>query len=81
MRNIKAKINIKTHSKILRLITEGLSKNISQKFNEDYTKYLIEYSLSEKDRQNKPSQKIIKEKRKKDSDSDKIYRIISKKFN
>ena len=70
LRNIKAKINIKAHSKILRLITEGLSKNISQKFNKDYTKCLIEYSLSEKDRQNQFNQKIIKEKRKKDSDSD-----------
>ena len=70
LRNIKVKINIKTHSKILRLITEGLTKNISQKFNEDYTQCLIEYSLSEKDRQNKIRQKKIKEKRKKDSDSD-----------
>ena len=71
-RNIKVKINIKTHSKILRLITEGLTKNISQKFNEDYTQCLIEYSLSEKDRHNKIRQKKIKEKRKKDSDSDSL---------
>ena len=80
LRNIKAKINIKAHSKILRLITEGLSKNISQKFNKDYTKCLIEYSLSEKDRQYKIHQKKLPQKiknkkkikkiKKKDSDSD-----------
>ena len=35
LKNIKAKINIKTHSKISRLITEGFAKIKSQKFNED----------------------------------------------
>ena len=77
LRNIKVKINIKTHSKIIRLITEGLSSKKSQKFNEDYTQCLIEYSLSEKDRQYKIHQKKLPQKiknkkkiKKKDSDSD-----------
>ena len=49
LKNIKAKINIKTHSKISRLITEGFAKIKSQKFNEDYNQCNIEFSLSEKD--------------------------------
>ena len=48
-KNIKAKINIKTHSKISRLITEGFAKIKSQKFNEVYNQCLIDFSLSEKD--------------------------------
>ena len=71
LRNSTVKINIKTHSKIIRLITEGLSSKKSQKFNEDYTQCLIEYSLSEKDRQYKIHQKKLPQKiKKKDSDSD-----------
>ena len=65
LKNVKVKINIKTHSKISRLITQGLTQNKSQKFNDDYTQCFIEYFLSEKD--------IIKEYS--DSDSDKEENI------
>ena len=59
LRNIKAKINIKTHSKILRLIMEGLPKIKLQKFNEDYTQCIIEYFLLENDIQNNIDKKLI----------------------
>ena len=49
LKKVKVKINIKAHSKITRLITQGLTKNKSQKFNDDYTQCIIEYFLLEKD--------------------------------
>ena len=52
LKNVKVKINIKTHSKISRLITQGLTQNKSQKFNDDYTQCFIEYFLSEKNNNN-----------------------------
>ena len=71
LKNVKVKINIKTHSKISRLITQGLTQNKSQKFNDDYTQCFIEYFLSEKD--------IIKEYS--DSDSDKEENILKNNNN
>ena len=67
LKNINAKINIKTHSKILRLITKGLVKNKTQKFNEDFKQCCIEYFLSKVDMKRKATKKF---KRKEDSDDE-----------
>ena len=71
LKNIKAKINVNAHSKIIRLITKGFTNNKSQKFNDDYTQCIINYSLSEKDRKNKVLKKRkISVKEFSDSDSE-----------
>ena len=44
MYKIKAKINIKTHSKINRLITEGFRQNLEKKFNNDNTQCELNYN-------------------------------------
>ena len=41
---IQANINIKTHSKITRLIAKGFSKNLEKKFNNDFTQCKLYYS-------------------------------------
>ena len=53
IQKIKAQIKIKTHSKILRLITKGFSKNIKKSFNEDYTQCDILYDSRDDIKQNK----------------------------
>jgi hypothetical protein len=71
LKNIKAKINVNAHSKIIRLITKGFTNNKSLKFNDDYTQCIINYSLSEKDRKNKVLKKRkISVKEFSDSDSE-----------
>ena len=54
IQKVKAQIKIKAHSKILRLITKGFSKDIKKNFNEDYTQCDILYDSSKDDiKQNK----------------------------
>ena len=54
IQKVKDQIKIKAHSKILRLITKGFSKDIKKNFNEDYTQCDILYDSSKDDiKQNK----------------------------
>ena len=60
LKNIEAKITITDHSKILRLITKGLIRKKTQKFNEDYTQCVLEYISSEADMKYQSSKKSKK---------------------
>jgi len=66
LKNIDAKITIKAHSKILRLISKGLIQKKTQKFNEDYTQCVLEYISSEVDMKYQASKKS----KRKDSDEE-----------
>ena len=48
---IQANINIKTHSKITRLITKGFLQNLEKKFNNDYTQCKLYYSTNNNTRE------------------------------
>ena len=61
LKKIDAKITIKAHSKILRLISKGLVQKKAQKFNEDYTQCILEYYSSEFDMKYQASKKFKKE--------------------
>ena len=43
LKKIEAKINIKCHSKITRLITKGFSQEVEKNFNDDYTQCQLNY--------------------------------------
>ena len=49
LQKIKVKINIKTFSKITRLITKGFNNNLEKKFNENFTQCNLYYYSANKD--------------------------------